>query len=611
MPHTNRFTRFEINPMTFFLIVGAIIGVLFCIFIPSGAGFDEDAHTVRIVNIALGQMLPNKSEDEGFLNFQQIFDVSYQRQFFATPAQYQFEPDTFNLKLDRDHMLPIYTRSNYFPLLYLPQVITAGIGWRIFDFPILPVIIFMRIAGLIFYLLIGAITIRLLPFGKWLFTVLALSPLALFQVCTLNGDSFTMAACFLFIGTVLHVYDSRETSLSNKKALLVAGSAILLGVAKPGTIILLPLLLILVRNKHDTKIPFLIIILGAAVSIFLSIYWSYIIVLPTKVGSSDSTRLNQILLVLNNLADFLKGYFIGISRLLVRYYRDWVASYGYWVGKVPEPVYYLFPAAIIAAYFAENKYQKIRKTDRLIMLVTALFCLGLIASVKFVFFYEPGQIYTNAQARYFLPFAPLLFLSLSGMLELKPWVQKIGSYLAAGLLLFSLGFYGLGLYTTYYTYCVYPVDKLHPCKLPQYKNLDVEDPPVATLSASTLIEQSFTPHCNKINAIYVNPFVISQNNGGEISFTLFDPSGIKLAESSVDSSDLAENKALSFNFPAQQVTPGEIYSFRLNFIGENNSTSKIGLLARKQDYYKEGRLLVNSAGYPPASDLYFQYACAQ
>jgi hypothetical protein len=38
--------KIKINPVTLFLIIGLIVGILYCIFIPYGAGFDEEQHVV-------------------------------------------------------------------------------------------------------------------------------------------------------------------------------------------------------------------------------------------------------------------------------------------------------------------------------------------------------------------------------------------------------------------------------------------------------------------------------------------------------------------------------------------------------------------------------------
>jgi len=599
----------KINPQVFFLVLGCIFGIIFCVFIPSGAGFDEDAHTVRILNIALGHIEPNGPDGQGFLTFPEIFSISYQRRFFQSPAFYQFSPEVFNLKPDRSKMINMDTRSNYFPFLYLPQVITAWVGWRIFDFPILPVIIAMRLAGMAVYLLAGAITIRLLPIGKWVFTILALSPLALFQASTLNGDGFTMAVSFLFIGLILNTYDKREANLTVNKALLIAGATILLGMAKPGTVILLPLLILLYWKRVDSRKPFFIIFTGVILSLLISFSWAYIVVLPTRVGSTDSSRLDQVLLVLRNLLDFIRGYLIGVFKLIPKYYLDWVASYGYWVGKVPTSVFWLFPISLLIAFFTEARNPVFTLRPRLVMFLSALFSLVAIASVKFVFGYIPGVIYNNAQARYFLPFAPLLFLSFAGWVDIKPEMRRFSIFTSAALIIATLILYSYGLHRTYYTECVYPVDVNHPCRLPQYKNLNVTDPPLVNLTTGLTISQTFSPHCSRISAVRILPYSAEPNGTGYLKMVLVGPNGQVTALSEVPVSQVTENKVVRFTFPPQEVVPFGDYSFRIVLSDGTGTVGRLAFLARKEDFYDEGKLTLNGNLYPAAADLYFQYEC--
>jgi uncharacterized membrane protein len=604
-----QFKSFSLKLEIFFLIAGLLFGILFCTFIPEGAGFDEDAHLVRIFDTALFNIIPKQPPQEPNLTFSEFFTLSYQRRGFQSPASDLFNTENFLLKPDRENMTPRTTRSNYFPLLYLPQTVVAGIGWRIFDFPIIPVVIAMRLIGLIIYLFAGVLTIRMLPIGKWVFVILALSPLAIFQASTISGDGLTMSVCFIFTGLVLRTFSLREKAIDLRTAMLICGASLLLGMSKPGIIILLPLLFLLCWNKAESKKIPLIIISGVILSIIISVGWSYMVALNKIVGTTGNSRLEQLVLVFQNLGDFLPGYFIGIFRLIPKYYRDWVASYGYWVGQVPEEVFYLFPFALLLAYLTEGKNTAFSIKSRLVIFLVSMLCLGAMASAKFIFGYIPGQIYYNAQARYFLPFAPLFFLSFAGWVDFKPSIHRIAAPLAATLILATLTVYGYGLYQTYYTECVYPVNEMHPCRLPQYKNLDVSKPPLVNLTPKLVVTQTFSPHCSQISALRVLPLSVTPGETGLLQMSLIDPRDRVIAVSDFPVSDVAENKAIRFNFPTQGLQPFREYSFKIELIEETGLTKNISLLARKEDFYHEGRLTVDGAMYPLAADLFFQYEC--
>jgi len=391
--------------------------------------------------------------------------------------------------------------------------------------------------------------------------------------------------------------------------MLIFGASLLLGMSKPGIIILLPLLFLLCWNKAESKKIPLIIISGVILSIVISVGWSYMVALNKIVGTTGNSRLEQMVLVFQNLGDFLSGYFIGIFRLISKYYRDWVASYGYWVGQVPEEVFYLFPFALLLAFLTEGKNTAFSIKSRLVIFLVSILCLGAMASAKFIFGYIPGQIYYNAQARYFLPFAPLFFLSFAGWIDFKPSIHKIAAPLAATFILATLAIYSYGLYQTYYTECVYRVNETHPCRLPQYKNLDVSKPPLVNLTPKLVVTQTFSPHCSQISALRVLPLSVTPGGTGMLRMSLFDLKGQSIAVSEVPVSDISENKVIRLLFPTQKVQPFGEYSFKIELIEETGLTNNISLLARKEDFYHEGRLTLNGAVYPAASDLFFQYEC--
>ncbi len=595
-----------LKPQIVFLILGLLAGIPLSIFVPYGAGFDEESHVIRIYDMARGNLIPNRANDKG-IAFIEFYSLSYKRRYLQTPANNMFEPEYFLLKADKSNATDATNHSTYSPVVFLVEAVIAHVGWVRMNLPILPVIILMRIAGLCLFLFLGFFTIRMIPSGKWLMTMLLLAPMNLYQAATLNGDRFTIAAAFFFIAAVIKVFAKKDEPINLKDTLLLVLASILVGVSKSGTFVIFPLMLLLIGKRFGKRSYIWIVVAGVLISILYSIGWSMLAVLGTKVQATGTTRAYQMELILQNIPDFLRIYFIGIFNLIPRYYTDWAAEYGYWMGTVPWPVYALFPISLLAAYFADLKADFMTKRARWITLLVGLFCLGLMASVKFVFAYVPGQLYYGAQGRYFLPFAPLVFLAFMGLTNLAPKWRVTAMITSLVFIVSALAIYGYGAYRTYYTTCVYAVDATHPCTLPVYRNLDTKNPVNVDLKAGSIIEQSFDPECSPINSIDVNILGISADPQGSVILTFFDNAKNVLGQSEVPISQLVAGEQNRFTFPSAKVKGSSEYSFSLEL--SKDSPSTVTFWGVEENRYGKGELLVNGQPDPAAADLYLQFEC--
>ncbi len=616
------------NPRSLLLILGLVIGILFCVFIPFGAGFDEETHILRIYDLSGLHMLPNRGPDGKTVGFSEFFTLSYQRRFFESPAFDQFSRETFQKIPNYDSMSITETRSIYSPVIFLPQAALAGVLWRFLDLPVIPVAIGLRLAGLALYLAAAYATLRLLPFGKWVFLVLALSPMALFQAATLNADGFTNAVSFLFIGLTLNLYAEAKLSPapaglptnplaadrgrkerfgSRARLWALALVIVLLGLAKPGYIALLPLLLVLPLRRFNVKFSLPVLGGAAALAVVLTAGWMLLSVPESHFASGGSQSLpRQLALILADPGSFGLAYITGAFHSILPYFRDWTAAYGYWVGTVPEPVYWLYPVALMAALLAEPRARHITWKARLIMLGVFVISAGAVLMMFFLVHYEPG---TNSdlgqQGRYFIPMAPLFFIPLAGLVSPEEWGHKAAGSLAAGALVVTLAFYSLGLYAAYYTECGYAQFAGNTCSLPVYKNIEKVDAPLMTLTAAnpTAIQQ-FTNTCGeRLQAVDVLINAVSAQDG-VFRYSLLDDQGQVLASQDIWLATVEAQKPLALKLNAAAAQNGT-YEIRLDAASFGQGES-LGLAIRSGDHYS-GTLTV--AGKPVDGDLIFQYIC--
>jgi uncharacterized membrane protein len=587
------------------LSLGLLIGLLLSISIPYGAGFDEQDHMTRLMSISQLKFIPNQGDSK---TLWQLQVYSYQRQYFQIPAFYQFDKAIFLAQPAWGYGASV-TNDTYFPAVYIfpATVSVVSLGWL--HSPLLPAIILMRFVEFLFYLLACLLTLRMLPTGKWVFLVIALTPTALFQAATINGDSFTIACSLLFIGAVLKVSLKTVKSISVKEAWLIAVVSLLLGLTKSGTILLLLSLLVFIRFKSEHKLVPFIILAGALISMIISIGWMTSNVVNADLWANQRTYGGQLKLVLSNFLDFLSVYFRGIFLSLGQFYTGWVGAYGYWVGQVPVLVYLLFPLALIAAFLGEAKYPGFYRKHRLFFLVISVICIAGIESYEFIGGYTPGTQISNRVGRIFLPFTPLFLLALSGWISIPARLQRISRVVCIGVCFAFVGAFSYGLYLTYYTDCVYAVTPSHPCTLPVYKNLEVTHPYVAQVDESNIVYQSFQPKCSQISSVIVRVESATGNISDRLVFSVLDENKNILSSKGFSIFPLKRRDLLQLPVSARVYSDQPTLWIELGLDGADSSGAAVEFLGRQfGKIYPDGELYIGQLEQD--GDLFFQYACS-
>jgi uncharacterized membrane protein len=591
------------HPEKILLILGIIIGLLYCVFIPYGAGYDEEAHAVRVFDVSGFNFIPNLSPYAP----SEFYTLSYQRRFYQSPAFDQFSKDKFETRIDWNNMSGGSTIATHSPANYLLQAFVAGIGLRLLDAPVLPVVIFIRLIGFAFYLFACYVTIKLLPVGKWIFLVMSFLPMALFQETTITADSYTIAVSFLFIGIVLNVFLREGKQITTKDTWLIALTAMLLGWAKSGTILLLFLLLLLVRHQCTSKTGKWILLGGTLLSIAISAWWMFGVLFHQRILAGTNTFSSQVKLILQDLPGFLLNYITGMVLSIPSYFINWIGSYGYWVGKVPFMVYVLYPLAIIAALFCENRQYSRMKKERIFLFLAGLIgCCG-VTLYNFVGFYEPGRFGIDIVGRYFIPFAPLFFLAFCGLIGVKDKARKIFQISTLVLMLGAVSFYSFGIYRTYYTKCAYPLTSDHTCDLPVYKNLNIYNPPSVELKNKADIRQSIVPECDQVKAVQFMAKIVDPSKGDTMKLTITDDQNKTIAKTDFSLSGVDAGRFISIPVEFSGVENKTIW-LDLSAGESNSAAARVDLFYRPDgSIYPQGEFLLD--GTKQDSDLVFRYTC--
>ncbi len=560
----------------------------------------------RLYDISGLHFIPNLSGANGTaLAPAEFFQLSYQRRYFQTPAFDLLRGDLFLKKINPspDHMYAITTRSVYPPVNFLLQGLVAGLGWRVFNLPIVPVTIACRMVGLLMYILGIYVAIRLLPLGKWVMAVLALAPMSLFTAATLNIDSYSTMTAFVFIALVLNQAVAFTGVLGGRQVVVLLGAALAMALARPNSFLLLPLLFALSYRRFQPRRWYFILWGGAAVAVVLALGWNFI--LPK---SDEGGLLSQARLVLATPLHFIKLVASGVLDNLERYYREWVGVYGHWLGVVPTSIYWLYPLALLVALLGEGR-AAVTYPAKIRWLTFAMFLLttgGTITIMYMIFYHGIDERILGVQGRYFLPLVPLLLLPLSGLLRLSAPVLRVARGVAPALVLVTLGLYALGLGATYYTNCGASFYTGAACQQPIYKNLDKSGAPEIAIKGDISVSQTFKNTCGPIEKVNVLVKSVAPNPQGNLHFELLTAESQPVAGMYIPASEISPLTYLALPVNPAAGEKGKIYRIRVE---SNTSATQGGVsiaISHTREFF-DGKLLVN--GQMQNADMIFRYFC--
>jgi uncharacterized membrane protein len=219
-----------LTPSGLFVLIGLVFGLIHVFCVPPFQVADEDRHFFRALQTAEGRFVSEVHDGQaggwmpvGAATFAagteaMRWDLQKKTTFREIAAQAR-QP------LDPDHRVFVPFRSAvYSPAAYLPAA--AAMRPALF-FEVSPLMLMYigRLANLLTWLVLTWAALRLVPFYKWLFFVLALTPMSLYQAASLSADSLTNALAFLclalFLAEAFNVEPFRRRSLGRLLAVTV------------------------------------------------------------------------------------------------------------------------------------------------------------------------------------------------------------------------------------------------------------------------------------------------------------------------------------------------------------------------------------------------------
>ena len=433
-------TRIHIRPEYVYLIFAIVFGSLFVFLTPPMQVPDEGSHLSRTVELSEFQFSgTKKSIPSSFM----IMDSTLGK-LRAYPDERTSKDEIralANVKINPDKRMPSSGPDYVVP--YFPQVLGLFTG-KIFSSAPLVLMYFGRLFNLLFSVLLIFLAIRITPFSKWIFFLLALMPKTLFLMASLSYDAFVISSSFLLTAMFLYYAFNSDKVLKWKDIGMLFFVWLLLALCKPPYFILGFLVFIIPFRKMRFLSKYLIIFSAIVVTALLAYgVWSLTGGLMKSADAVKTERVarqeqpvkankdvtpattapvaphpeinppKQLNYIRSHPTTFMALIFAtNFDHMRADILSNFVGTMGWLDTFLPNTLInlYLILLLITALCIAE---QKVHVDWRRKLLFFILFLSGVLAIETAMYIYASfvaQEKLFGVQGRYFIPLAPLFLL---------------------------------------------------------------------------------------------------------------------------------------------------------------------------------------------------------
>ena len=492
----------NLRPEKFFLISGLIVGILLCFLVPIGAGYDEDTHVARIWEMSHGNFIPNSYLYTG-PNFPSVFyELSYRQKNLLDPVSLDLFSGNMYRRIDWDNMIWHSTRSLYNPFLYIMQAFIMGLMGRLFDAPVMIIYFLCRFSYLLFYIFFCYLAIKMIPFGKWLLTSLALAPMAITQASIISADAITHSVCFLFLAYLL-LLRFREKKITSRDLWILLGIIALLFTVKINGLVLVLLLFLIPIKKFESKSLLYRLIAGVVILfIFLVVGWNYLAFTVKRpfIVEAGVDPAGQVLFILTHPLQFVGIVINNLIQYGAVLLKEWIGVMGYRYWAYPNFLYILFVGTVVmAVLFDSRPPMDYSQKDRLILFFAFVIGIFLTFSSLYILLNPVGSDLINRDGRYLIPLMPLLLFAAypSKRVSLHAFEPVMMWGISALMVLMVLAVFFSYHLTCGVNYYASPEN----CYYPVYKNWMPNQKFIDTTQGITHMNQTFISKCSTFDQL--------------------------------------------------------------------------------------------------------------
>jgi uncharacterized membrane protein len=442
------------GPERALLCLGLAFGSALLVLTPPFQAPDEPAHFYRAFQVSEGGLLPEK-RDERSGGWTPESLVAVTERFMELP--FHTERKTTRDAIRSALAVPLDPAMRRFvgfentsvqtPVPYMAQALGMRLARALGQGP-LALMYFGRAANLLVSLGILWLAVRAAPVFRWVLVLLALMPMAVFQMASLSADASTNAIALLFTALVLRIaYGAPEVETRTLVGLFVA--AVLLSLCKFVYSALLLLLLAVPPSRLGGPKRFLAVsavlvgLCAAALGGWLLLLRDVYAHLAWVPDSDPVAQLRWIAAHPTQYAAMLFERFTGASGEAL-----WALMVGRVLGWLDTPMPHGFirsyQLALVGVALFDSR-SDIHVGARMKLVALGAVCAGLVTvgTMLYVNGHAVGVSYVaEIQGRYLIPLSPLPLLALynrtlrAGILSRFPQERILARACTAGLVAF-------------------------------------------------------------------------------------------------------------------------------------------------------------------------------
>jgi uncharacterized membrane protein len=310
--------------------------------------------------------------------------------------------------------------ASYGPVGFLPPALGIAVG-RLAGAPPLTSFYLGRLTNLLVAVTLLFFAIRIAPFGKQLFVLVALLPMTMFELASVALDALTISGAIFFIALTL--WASKRTTLRRVDlALILAAAAVLLNV-KPGYQALLLLLFLIRPSQLGGRTRYLGFVAACSVAVAG-------VLLVTTLGTATAARalagggvpgqpvtgpLAQVHFIVSQPFAFLEIVGSSLQLNLLSWTYESVGALG-WIQIFFHKAFYLLVFVAIPVFMLKMRDEvHVRLGQRALLALAGVAVFLTIAAALYVFLEPVGSPQVVLQGRYLAPVWLLLLLSAYGV----------------------------------------------------------------------------------------------------------------------------------------------------------------------------------------------------